>query len=43
VPRAARLLALGLRCEQLIVAGVIANYTALAELGHVSRARGNGR
>jgi hypothetical protein len=39
VPRVARLLALALRCEQLIAAGVIANYAALAELGHVSRAR----
>jgi hypothetical protein len=39
VPRVARLLALALRCEQLVAAGVIANYAALAELGHVSRAR----
>ena len=39
VPRVARLLALALRCEQLLAAGVIANYAALAELGHVSRAR----
>src|SRR5262249_59113068 len=39
VPRVARLLALALRCEQLLAAGVIANYAALAQLGHVSRAR----
>jgi hypothetical protein len=39
VPRVARLLALALRCEQLVAAGVIANYAALAELRHVSRAR----
>ena len=39
VPRVARLLALARRCEQLVAAGVIANYAALAELGHVSRAR----
>ena len=39
VPRVARLLALALRCEQLVAAGVIANYAALADLGHVSRAR----
>src|SRR5262249_5963669 len=39
VPRVARLQALALRCDQLIAAGVIANYAALAELGHVSRAR----
>jgi len=39
VPRVARLLALALRCQQLVQAGVIANYAALAQLGHVSRAR----
>jgi hypothetical protein len=39
VPRVARLLALALRCEQLLQAGVIANYAELATLGHVSRAR----
>ena len=39
VPRVTRLLALALRCEQLLAAGVIANYAALARLGHVSRAR----
>jgi len=39
VPRVARLLALALRCQSLLQAGVIANYAALAHLGHVSRAR----
>jgi len=39
VPRVARLLALAIRLEQLVQARVIANYAALAELGHVSRAR----
>jgi len=39
VPRVARLLALAIRLEQLVQAGVVANYAALAELGHVSRAR----
>jgi hypothetical protein len=39
VPRVARLLALALRLEQLVQAGVIANYAALAQLGRVSRAR----
>jgi hypothetical protein len=33
------MLALALRCQQLVQTGVIANYAALAELGHVSRAR----
>jgi len=39
VPRVTRLLAVAIRCEQLLAAGVIANYAALAQLGHVSRAR----
>jgi hypothetical protein len=39
VPRVTRLLALAIRCEQLFAAGIIANYAALAQLGHVSRAR----
>ena len=39
VPRVARLLALAIRLEQLVQARVIANYAALAELAHVSRAR----
>jgi len=39
VPRVARLLALAIRLQQLVQARVIANYAALAALGHVSRAR----
>jgi hypothetical protein len=39
VPRVARLLALAIRCQQLLQAGVIANYAELAALGQVSRAR----
>jgi hypothetical protein len=39
IPRVARLLALALRLDQLIRAGVLADYTELARLGHVSRAR----
>ena len=39
VPRIARLMALALRCQQLVQTGVIANYALLAQLGHVSRAR----
>jgi hypothetical protein len=39
VPRIARLLALALRFEQLLQAGVLADYAELARLGHVSRAR----
>jgi hypothetical protein len=37
--RIARLLALALRLEQLVRAGAVADYAALATLGHVSRAR----
>ena len=39
LPRVTRLLALALRFEQLLRAGVIVDYAALARLGHVSRAR----
>ena len=39
VPRIARLMALALRFEELLGAGEIKNYTQLARLGHVSRAR----
>jgi hypothetical protein len=39
VPHSARLLALALRCEQLVRAGQIRNYAELARLAHVSRAR----
>jgi hypothetical protein len=37
--RVARLMALALRFEMLLRTGVIANYTELARLGHVSSAR----
>ena len=39
VPRIARLMALALRFEELLREGEIKNYTQLARLGHVSRAR----
>jgi len=39
VPRLARLMALAIRFEGLIRAGVVADYAALARLGHVTRAR----
>jgi len=39
VPRVARLMALALRCEGLLQAGVVKDYAALARLGHVTRAR----
>lgn len=39
VPRIARLMALAIRFEQLIRAGVVADYNELAALGHVTRAR----
>ena len=39
VPRVARLLALAHRLEELLHGGVIADYAALARLGHVTRAR----
>jgi hypothetical protein len=39
VPRVSRLLALALRLDELVHAGVIADYATLAELAHVSRAR----
>ena len=32
-------LALAIRCEELVRTGVFANYTAIAELGDVSRTR----
>jgi hypothetical protein len=38
VPRIARLMALALRCQELLATGVIGRYTELAALGHVSRA-----
>jgi len=39
VPRVARLLALALRFEQLVHQGRVKDYSSLARLGHVSRAR----
>src|SRR5262249_29987473 len=39
LPRLSRLLALALRFDQLIRAGVVADYATLARVGHVSRAR----
>jgi hypothetical protein len=39
VPRIARLLALAIRMENLIRVGGIIDYSQLAQLGHVSRAR----
>jgi hypothetical protein len=39
VPRVSRLMALALRFEELIRTGQIESYSALASLGHVSRAR----
>ena len=39
VPRIARLMALAIRCDQLIRDGVIANQSELANFGHVTTAR----
>jgi hypothetical protein len=39
VPRVARLMALALRFEGLLRQGVVGDYTELAQLGHVTRAR----
>lgn len=39
VPRVARLMALAIRCEDLIRGGQIENNAQLARLGHVTRAR----
>ena len=39
VPRIARLMALALRFDEYLRSGQVANHAALAELGHVSRAR----
>jgi hypothetical protein len=39
VPRVARLMALAIRFDGLVRTGVVDDYRALAELGHVSRAR----
>jgi hypothetical protein len=39
VPRVARLMALALRFDALVRSGQISSYSALASLGHVTRAR----
>ena len=39
VPRVARLMALALRAEELVRTGQVASSSALASLGHVTRAR----
>jgi hypothetical protein len=39
VPRVARLMALAIRFEAQVRKGVLRSYSALAELGHVTRAR----
>ncbi len=39
VPRVARLMALAIRCEELVRRGNVADYADLARLGHVTRAR----
>ena len=39
VPRVSRLMALALRFEELVRTGQVASYSALASLGHVTRAR----
>src|SRR6516225_12229532 len=39
VPRVARLMALAVRLDELVRTGQVASYSALASLGHVTRAR----
>ena len=39
VPRVARLMALAIRCEELVRRGEVAGYADAARLGHVTRAR----
>jgi hypothetical protein len=39
VPRAARLMALAIRLEDLVAGGQVTDYATLANIGHVSRAR----
>jgi hypothetical protein len=39
VPRVARLMALALRLDELVRTGQVSSYSALASLGHVTRAR----
>src|SRR5262245_19254116 len=39
VPRISRLMALAIRCEELVRDGEVTDYAELARLGHVTRAR----
>ena len=39
VPRVAKLMALAIRCEELVRGGEVGDYADLARLGHVTRAR----
>ena len=39
VPRVAKLMALAIRCEELVRRGEVADYAEIARLGHVTRAR----
>ncbi|MCZ2341124.1 MAG: hypothetical protein LC104_04920 [Bacteroidales bacterium] len=39
LPRITRLMALAIRCEQLLRDGVVRNGSAIAHLGHITRAR----
>ena len=39
VPRVAKLMALAIRCEELVRRGEVTDYADLARLGHVTRAR----
>jgi hypothetical protein len=39
IPRVARLMALAIRFDELVRSGGVTDYAALADLGHVSRAR----
>ncbi|MEK6674494.1 MAG: hypothetical protein AABZ47_02440 [Planctomycetota bacterium] len=39
IPRVARLMALAIRCEELVRRGEVTDYAELARLGHVTRAR----
>jgi len=39
VPRVAKLMALAIRCEEIVRRGDVADYADLARLGHVTRAR----
>lgn len=39
VPRVSRLMALAIRCEELVRRGEVTDYAELARLGHVTRAR----